>query len=476
MKIEVIEPHGLCAGVNAAIAKALRLKNVYCLHSLVHNEIVTNELKSLGYRFVETLDDIPSGETVVLSAHGVGPDVRAKALERGLKVVDTTCPFVSRVHDAAREFAKKGLQVVIIGDKNHVEVKGIVGEIDAIGGQAMVVRSVDDVDGIRFPCATNRIGVVSQTTMNADEVNGIVERLRDKIDVEPMSEVCNATKERQDAVRVFCRAGGNRAVLVLGSRMSANAKRLGEVAESMGVQSFVASTLEDLSRMRKSLLAFSVVGVTSGASTPERFFDEALRLLREVPLHVAIKHGEVPDGFEQASAQKLCRVLEWCGELGIGYLTVNVLPHKLDCCLQEVSSVISRNRVRFRVVGRRSDLSQSLLSKVESLERTTSSYERHLIIALGNCGRAEIIDAVNRIEGPVTEETFRQYLYAPDVPYPEIVIATDGEKRVGDFLLWASACGEYHFTDVRWLDFARDEFAAMIHDFALGKQRPGGTR
>ena len=119
----------MCAGVNAAIAKALRLRNVYCLHELVHNEIVVGELKDLGFRFVDRIEDVPDGETVVFSAHGVAPSVRSYASEHGMKVVDTTCPFVSKVHRAARDFAKKGLPVAVIGDLSHVEVKGILGEI-----------------------------------------------------------------------------------------------------------------------------------------------------------------------------------------------------------------------------------------------------------------------------------------------------------------------------------------------------------
>ena len=120
MKVEIIEPHGLCAGVNGAIAKALKLRGVYCLHELVHNEIVIAELKDLGFTFVDDIEDVPEGETVVFSAHGVPPRVHEIASARKLKVVDTTCPFVSKVHRAARDFAERGLPVVIIGDPKHL--------------------------------------------------------------------------------------------------------------------------------------------------------------------------------------------------------------------------------------------------------------------------------------------------------------------------------------------------------------------
>jgi 4-hydroxy-3-methylbut-2-enyl diphosphate reductase len=109
VKVEVIKPHGLCAGVNAAVAKALALKDVYCLNELVHNEIVVDELKALGYRFVKSIEEVPEGESVVFSAHGVSPQVRKLAKERSLKVIDTTCPFVAKVHQAVKAFAKNGL-------------------------------------------------------------------------------------------------------------------------------------------------------------------------------------------------------------------------------------------------------------------------------------------------------------------------------------------------------------------------------
>ena len=133
MQVEVLEPHGFCAGVTAALRKALALvrdgaaDTVYCLHELVHNEIVVGDLTRRGFKFVESVVDIPEGATALFSAHGVSPAVRRAAAARRLKVVDATCPFVTRVHTAAREFAARGLPVVVIGHENHAEVKGIVG-------------------------------------------------------------------------------------------------------------------------------------------------------------------------------------------------------------------------------------------------------------------------------------------------------------------------------------------------------------
>ena len=284
MKVEVIEPHGMCAGVNAAIAKALTLKNVYCLHELVHNKIVIDELKDLGFRFVERIEDVPEGETVVFSAHGVSPQTRKAAKSRGLKIVDTTCPFVAKVHKAARAFSERGLPVVVLGKPDHAEAKGIAGECGD-------VQVVDASRVARFSPRgrPHRIGVVSQTTMNADEVKVAVAELSKRFDVETMAEVCPATRDRQNAVKAFCRGGedavARKGVLVLGSRTSSNSRRLAEVAAAAGVRSFMAGTMAELKAI--DFGGIDVLGVTSGASTPERFFMEAVKYLRNVPEHVA---------------------------------------------------------------------------------------------------------------------------------------------------------------------------------------------
>lgn len=262
MKVVPISPHGFCAGVTGAVRKALALKSgAYCLHDLVHNEIVVDGLKRRGIAFVETLDDVPYGATVLFSAHGVSPEVRRQAASRGLSVVDATCPFVTRVHKAAHEFSERNLPVVVIGHPDHAEVKGIVGEVGASG--AFVYPNLP---------SAKHIGVVSQTTMNADEVSKIVAGLRERFDVETTAEVCHATKERQDAVRAF----QGDAVLVLGSTQSSNTRRLCEVAPC---RAFRAGNMEEVAAL--DFEGIEVLGVTSGASTPEDFFESAVQYLRE---------------------------------------------------------------------------------------------------------------------------------------------------------------------------------------------------
>ena len=269
MKIVAIEPHGFCAGVTNALRKAQSLLSpsapVYCLHELVHNELVVNDLKRRGMVFVESLDEVPEGATVLFSAHGVSPAVRAQAAARKLKVVDATCPFVEKVHKAAKEFASRGLKVVVIGNPDHAEVKGITGEVS----DAIVIKSVPNS---LFPIPHSPLGVVSQTTMNADEVADIVGKLRSGYDVETMAEVCNATKVRQDAVKAF----DGDALLVLGSVNSSNTRRLCEVAKCAKV--FRAGTLDEVKSIDFS--GVSVLGVTSGASTPENFFTDVIEYLQ----------------------------------------------------------------------------------------------------------------------------------------------------------------------------------------------------
>ena len=286
MTISVIEPHGFCAGVTAALKKALSLAakprddsnpqtlkpsnpSLYCLHELVHNEIVVDELKKRGFTFVESLAEVPAGATVLFSAHGVAPQIREAAKARGIRVVDATCPFVDRVHKAAREFAEKGLRVVVIGHPGHIEVKGIVGEV----GEAVVISNVAAAK--EFCAATAdaaaRLGVVSQTTMNADEVAEIVAALKPSFKVETTAEVCNATKLRQDAVKAF----GGDAVLVLGSASSSNTARLCECAPC---RAFRAGTMDEVKSL--DLSGVTHLGVTSGASTPEEFLKAAVAWLR----------------------------------------------------------------------------------------------------------------------------------------------------------------------------------------------------
>lgn len=503
--IDIISPHGMCAGVHAAVAKALAEGKksevpLYCLHELVHNEIVIDELKALGFIFVDSVEQIPVGETVVFSAHGVSPKVRKAAAERKLKIIDTTCPFVAKVHRAAKNFAEKNLPVVILGDKKHIEVQGIAGEVESAGAEAYCGFS-SAMENPRLPKGA-KIAVVAQTTMNAEKVAAETEELSKKFKVENAARVCGATDERQEAVRHYAaNALPGTGVLVLGSRTSANSKRLAEVAAASGLKTFFAGSLDELEKIDFS--GVERLGVTSGASTPERFFNEAVRRLRRIPEHIAIimdgngrwatSRGKPRGEGHRAGAKTLGDVLDWCGEKGVKYLTVYAfstenwtrpktevdgLMSLFAVMLKKKERDFIKNQVRFRMIGRRGDLSKSLLSVIENLERKTQEFEKQFIVAISYGGRAEIVDAVNSAIAagePVTEETFRKYLYAGDVPDPDLVIRTSGECRTSNFLLWESAYSEYYFTDVLWPDFSEEEFDKAISSYAGRNRRRGGV-
>ena len=258
--MEALCPHGMCDGVKAAVAAAEASGGAYCLHAVVHSELVMDALKARGCRFVEDVEDVPDGATVVFSAHGVSPAVRRRATEKGLRVIDATCPRVASSHRAARDLARCGIPVVVVGDPDHAEVKGILGELE----------------GAPPPVPGERVGVVVQTSMDADEARLRVEKLRrGGPEVVGVTEPCPATKARQDAVRRF----GGDALLVLGSRTSANCRRLCDVAPC---PAFLASDMDEVKSLLGTLSDYAHIGVTSGASTPEDFFDAALKALESL--------------------------------------------------------------------------------------------------------------------------------------------------------------------------------------------------
>lgn len=263
MKVEILHPHGFCAGVKGALERAELHPNAYCLHDIVHNDMVIEALRKGGMKFVDSLDDVPSGGTVIFSAHGVDPEVREEATRRRLRVIDATCPFVAKVHRSARAYAIDGLPVVVIGHRGHAEVTGIVGEVRAVAGAQVFVYP-------DLPPPHSHIGVVSQTTMNSDEVNSIVERLRVDYQVETSAQVCNATKERQDAVKAF----GGDVLIVLGAANSSNTRRLAEVARC---RAYRVGSLDELKAL--DLSGVKHLGITAGASTPEAFLSKAMGIV-----------------------------------------------------------------------------------------------------------------------------------------------------------------------------------------------------
>ena len=284
MRVESIEPHGFCSGVKAALEKALHAlassgpEGVCCLHELVHNESVVADLRAKGLRFVADLAEVPSGSTVLFSAHGVGPAVRRAAAARGLRVVDATCPVVARVHRQVRAYAARGLPVVVVGHAEHVEVRGVVGEARDAGAEVAVAKDAADVAALPFP-ADAAIGAVCQTTLSGETVRAVLAALAaryPRLETTPAADACTATRDRQEAVRAFV-AGGGGGVLVLGSASSSNTRRLAETAVAAGARAWRAADARELAAIDFS--GTEVLGVTSGASTPEDFFRAALAAL-----------------------------------------------------------------------------------------------------------------------------------------------------------------------------------------------------
>ena len=276
MRVEVLEPHGFCMGVRAAIDKALHALAVsgplFCLHQLVHNESVVADLRAKGMRVVEALAEVPEGGTVLFSAHGVGPEARHEAARRGLRVIDATCPFVARVHRQVRTYAARGLAVVVVGHADHVEVRGVVDEAREAGARVAVVATPEDVAACPLPPDAH-IGVVSQTTLSDNVLKDVRTALRARcrhVETTPASEACTATRDRQEAVRRFVARGGD-GVLVLGSATSSNTRRLAEIAEMGGARVWRVATDAELSGC--DFTGIGTLGVTSGASTPEAFLE-----------------------------------------------------------------------------------------------------------------------------------------------------------------------------------------------------------
>ena len=269
-------PRSFCAGVERAIDAVERALQtfgppVYVRKQIVHNSHVVQGLEARGAVFVDELSEVPVASTVVLSAHGVSPAVRAEALRRDLRVIDATCPLVNKVHVEARRFAQEGYRIVLVGHEGHEEVEGTLGEAP---DRTDLVDSVDAVHRLEID-ADERVAYVAQTTLATDEVDEIVGALRRRFPqaVGPRSDdICYATQNRQDAVRAVARRAD--VVIVVGSANSSNSNRLVEVAEREGCR---AHLVDDPSELDLAWIAdATTVGLTAGASAPEALVGEVV--------------------------------------------------------------------------------------------------------------------------------------------------------------------------------------------------------
>jgi 4-hydroxy-3-methylbut-2-enyl diphosphate reductase len=280
-RVLLAAPRGYCAGVERAVdaverALAKHGAPVYVRKQIVHNLHVVRDLERKGAVFVEEEAEVPSGGVVVLSAHGVAPEVYANSAARDLTVIDATCPLVTKVHLEARRFADDGRTIVLIGHAGHEEVVGTTGQAPA---RTVLVQTPDEARSVHLPDPAH-VSYLTQTTLSVDETNEIVEILRGRfprIEGPPRDDICYATQNRQDAVKELARRSD--VVLVIGSGNSSNSRRLAEVSRDLGTP---AHLVDDESEVDPAWLdGVDVVGVTSGASAPEWLVERMLDWLAD---------------------------------------------------------------------------------------------------------------------------------------------------------------------------------------------------
>jgi 4-hydroxy-3-methylbut-2-en-1-yl diphosphate reductase len=309
-RVLLASPRGYCAGVERAVEtveKALDLYGppVYVRKQIVHNLHVVRDLEARGAIFVDDEAEVPEGMTMVLSAHGVAPSVHANAEARQLRTIDATCPLVTKVHVQARRYAADGYFVILIGHAHHEEVVGTMGEIP---GSIALVESIDDVDNLSFPEET-KLAYVTQTTLSVDETADVIAALRRRfpnIRAPQREDICYATSNRQWAVKELLPEVD--LLLVIGSRNSSNSNRLVEVANAAGVASYL---IDDESEIDERWLdGVAVVGITSGASAPEKLVQRVCEWFRARGVDDIAPHRFVEEDIEFRLPVELRRELQ----------------------------------------------------------------------------------------------------------------------------------------------------------------------
>ncbi len=285
MEVILSSPRGFCAGVVRAIEvveKSLAKFGtpIYVKHEIVHNPYVVQSLAEKGAKTVEDVDAIPTGSVVVFSAHGSPPEDFTKAKARNLKIIDATCPLVTRVHNEALKYSKEGKRIILIGHKGHAEVRGTMGQTS--------MALVDGRESMNLPNwdSNSEIAILTQTTLSVDDTQKTVEHIKSQFPNNLVrNDVCYATTNRQDAVKQLTELVG--LVLVIGAKKSSNCNRLREVAESKGVPAYLINSANDIDMNWTN--GVSKIGITSGASTPETLVDQVITKLK--PTRISTLEG-----------------------------------------------------------------------------------------------------------------------------------------------------------------------------------------
>jgi len=289
MQLLLAGPRGFCAGVSRAVEIVERVLEIYgppiyVKHEIIHNHQVVADLRNRGAVFVETLDEVPTGSPLVFSAHGVPPSDWQLAKQRGLKVIDATCPLVTKVHLEAIRYAKRGYHVLYIGHRGHPEPIGTLGEIGP--DQGTLIETLAEADSVTVP-DPERVVVLTQTTLSVQDTQAILARLRErfpKLELPPTDDICYATTNRQAAVSTLSDEAD--LVLVVGSKTSSNSKRLVETARAKGRAAYLVQSPDEVDPAW--LVGVKTVALSSGASAPEYLVQDTVARLREL----GIEHVE----------------------------------------------------------------------------------------------------------------------------------------------------------------------------------------
>ncbi len=292
LKVILAQPRGFCAGVERAIEiveRALKKYGppIYVRHEIVHNLHVVEDLRTRGAIFVDELDEIPPGSMTIFSAHGVARRVEELAAERGLPVIDATCPLVAKVHNEGRRYARQDREIVLVGHAGHAEVEGTIGQIR---GTVHLVQTVADVERLQVK-DPDKLAYITQTTLSVDDTRGIIAALKARFPaiVGPdVRDICYATQNRQQAVRDLAQAVDM--ILVVGSKNSSNSNRLREIGQELGRPAYL---IDDAADLRPEWLAgIRSIGVTAGASAPEMLVQGVLQGLRRFgEIDISTLHG-----------------------------------------------------------------------------------------------------------------------------------------------------------------------------------------